>query len=74
MNDTATLRGDYRNIGPDYAVWQDWDAYTPQEHALYRRLYERQSALVPRLASPVGALTVRCRSEGRVALRRRHRR
>lgn len=52
MNDTATLRGDYRNIGPDYAVWQNWDAYTPQEHALYRRLYERQSALVPRLACP----------------------
>ena len=47
---TTGLRGNYAGIGADYAVTQDWDAYTPEEHALYRRLYERQSALVPRLA------------------------
>ena len=47
---TAGLRGNYAGIGADCAVTQDWDAYTPEEHALYRRLYERQSALVPRLA------------------------
>ncbi len=43
----ARLRGDYSSIGPDYVVDQNWDAYTLAEHALYRRLYERQSRLVP---------------------------
>ncbi len=41
------LRGDYRRIRPDYTVDQDWDAYTPEEHALWRRLYARQAGLVP---------------------------
>ena len=50
MEETAKLRGDYRNIGPDYAVEQRWAGYTPEDHALYRRLYERQSALLPHLA------------------------
>ena len=31
---------------------QDWSAYTPDEHALFRRLYERQAKLVPRYACP----------------------
>ena len=44
------LRGDYSRAGLDYSVEQDWGAYTPEEHALYRRLFERQSALVPRYA------------------------
>src|SRR5437016_2793643 len=44
------LRGDYSKAGLDYSVEQDWSAYTPEEHALYRRLYERQSKLVPRYA------------------------
>jgi len=48
----AALRGDYSRAGPDYAVEQDWAAYTGAEHALYRRLYARQSALVPRYACP----------------------
>ena len=48
--DLAALRGNYDGIGADYAVTQDWRAYTAEEHALYRRLYQRQSALVPRLA------------------------
>src|SRR4030081_987258 len=46
------LRGDYSKAGLDYAVEQDWSAYTPEEHALYRRLFERQSKLVPRYACP----------------------
>jgi phenylalanine-4-hydroxylase len=50
MDANAALRGDYSNIGPDYAVAQHWERYTPAEHALYRRLYERQSVLVPQLA------------------------
>jgi phenylalanine-4-hydroxylase len=47
---TAELRGDYSRAGPDYAVEQDWSSYSPDEHALYRRLFERQSKLVPRYA------------------------
>jgi phenylalanine-4-hydroxylase len=49
---TAELRGDYSRAGPDYAVEQDWASYTQEEHALYRRLFERQSKLVPRYACP----------------------
>ena len=49
---SGTLRGDYSRAGPDYAVEQDWASYTPEEHALYRRLFERQSKLVPRYACP----------------------
>src|SRR3989441_10432309 len=49
---TAELRGDYARAGPDYAVEQDWAAYRAEEHALYRRLFERQSKLVPRYACP----------------------
>ncbi len=47
---THNLRGDYSRMRPDYTVDQDWPAYTPQEHALWRRLYERQAALVPKYA------------------------
>ena len=46
------LRGDYSKAGFDFRVEQDWSAYTPEEHALYRRLFERQSKLVPRYACP----------------------
>ena len=44
------LRGDYSRAGPDYAVEQQWDRYTEADHALYRRLYQRQSHLVRRFA------------------------
>jgi phenylalanine-4-hydroxylase len=47
---THNLRGDYRRMRPDFTVDQDWPAYTPDEHALWRRLYARQAALVPRYA------------------------
>jgi len=46
------LRGNYAEAAPDYSVEQHWERYTPDEHALYRRLYERQSKLVPRYACP----------------------
>jgi phenylalanine-4-hydroxylase len=46
----AELRGDYSQAGADFAVEQDWSSYSPEEHALYRRLFERQSKLVPRYA------------------------
>ena len=47
-----SLRGDYNLAASDYSVEQDWSAYAEDEHALYRRLYERQSKLVARYACP----------------------
>jgi phenylalanine-4-hydroxylase len=44
------LRGDYANIRPDYTVDQDYSRYTPIEQDLWKRLYARQSALVPQYA------------------------
>jgi phenylalanine-4-hydroxylase len=41
------LRGDYSAAGVDYVVDQRWDDYTAEEHALWRRLYERQMRLLP---------------------------
>ena len=46
------MRGDYTRSGPDFVIEQDWSAYKAEEHALYRRLFERQSKLVPRHACP----------------------
>jgi phenylalanine-4-hydroxylase len=46
------LRGDYSRAAADYSVEQDWGAYTADEHALFRRLYERQAKLVARYACP----------------------
>ncbi len=45
-----TLRGDYSNIRPDYTVDQDYSLYTAAEQDLWKRLYARQSALVPNFA------------------------
>ncbi len=39
-------RGDYSRAGADYTCPQDYAAYTPTDHDTYRRLYERQAALV----------------------------
>lgn len=44
-------RGDYARAGADYTCPQDYARYTEQDHDTYRRLYERQSALLPGLAS-----------------------
>ena len=49
---TAPLRGDYTQAAADFSVVQDWDAHTPAEHDLYRRLFARQSRLVPQYACP----------------------
>ncbi|TAM47790.1 MAG: phenylalanine 4-monooxygenase [Burkholderiaceae bacterium] len=46
-------RGDYARAGQvhaDYTCPQNYAAYTEQDHDTYRRLYERQAALVPGLA------------------------
>jgi phenylalanine-4-hydroxylase len=46
------LRGDYSRASADYAVEQNCSGYTGAEHALYRRLFERQAKLVSRYACP----------------------
>ncbi|MDE2427744.1 MAG: phenylalanine 4-monooxygenase [Burkholderiales bacterium] len=43
----AALRGDYEKMDAHYVVQQDWDAYTEEEHALWRKLYQRQMELLP---------------------------
>ncbi len=43
----AALRGDYEHMDAHYVVQQNWDNYTEQEHELWRKLYQRQSALLP---------------------------
>ncbi len=43
-----SLRGDYAAAGGDYLVPQPWSAYTSAEHARWRLLFERQSAMVER--------------------------
>jgi phenylalanine-4-hydroxylase len=48
----SELRGDYTRAAPDYTVEQDWHAYGAAEHALFRRLYGRQSKLAPLYACP----------------------
>ncbi|MFC7474435.1 phenylalanine 4-monooxygenase [Dankookia sp. GCM10030260] len=47
----AGLRGDYAAAGPDFTLPQDWAAYPPADHATWRRLYARQTALLPRHAA-----------------------
>ena len=43
-------RGDYAAARADYTCDQNWARYTPQEHALYERLYRRQAAQLQGLA------------------------
>ena len=47
---TRPPRGDYARAHDDYTCEQDWSAYTEADHITYRRLYDRQSALLPGLA------------------------
>ena len=46
-SDGAALRGDYSTMTADCVVAQDWSAYTEAEHALWRKLYQRQAELIP---------------------------
>lgn len=43
-------RGDYARARDDYTCAQNWAGYTAADHDTYRRLVERQSALLPGLA------------------------
>lgn len=47
---TRPPRGDYAAARADYTCEQQWSRYTPEEHALYERLYQRQAAQLPGLA------------------------
>jgi phenylalanine-4-hydroxylase len=52
-SDSGALRGDYTHADQNYVVAQQWERYTPQQHALWRRLYERQAKLLPGRACDV---------------------
>lgn len=52
-SDSGMLRGDYSQADEQYVVKQNWGAYTPEQHALWRKLYERQARLVPDRACDV---------------------
>jgi phenylalanine-4-hydroxylase len=43
-------RGNYARAAGDYTCAQRWGAYTPEQHDLYRRLHQRQTAQLPGLA------------------------
>lgn len=43
--------GGYVPERPDWIVPQNWDAYTPEEHGVWKHLFERQIRLVPGRAS-----------------------
>ena len=52
-NSARPPRGDYSRDGlvsSDYTCPQNYAIYTPQDHDTYKRLYARQSALLPGLA------------------------
>jgi phenylalanine-4-hydroxylase len=46
-SDAGSLRGDYSRCDAQYVVQQDWSGYTPEQHALWRKLYRRQEELLP---------------------------
>ena len=41
-----------QSYGDDYIIQQHWDQYTPQEHAVWRRLYARQIKVLNGRAAP----------------------
>jgi phenylalanine-4-hydroxylase len=46
-SDMGALRGDYTHADAQYVVDQNWQAYTHEQHALWRKLYQRQAKLLP---------------------------
>ncbi len=48
------LRGDYSKAAEDFTIQQDWNANTPRRSMrLWRKLYQRQAALMPKYAAKV---------------------
>ena len=52
VNQPRGLRGDYSRAASDYTLEQDWERYTPDEHAIWATLYQRQIELIERYAAP----------------------
>ena len=50
MADTALIRPE--GAAEDWTIPQRWQDYTPQEHALWDRLFARQAAMLPGRAAP----------------------
>jgi phenylalanine-4-hydroxylase len=50
MQTTNGLRGHYESLGPDFVVPQNHQAYRPEQHDLWRKLYARQLQLLPNRA------------------------
>ena len=46
------LRGNYASAAADFRVPQKYDSYTDEEHAIWRTLYQRQSAMMAEHAAP----------------------
>lgn len=46
-SDGGKLRGDYSCCDELYVVRQEMSSYTPQQHALWRKLYQRQAKQLP---------------------------
>jgi phenylalanine-4-hydroxylase len=46
------LRGDYAHAAADFRLPQNYSAYTADEHAIWRTLFERQSGLMAEHAAP----------------------
>ena len=49
------LRGDYSRMRPDYTVDQDWNAYTAEEHEIWRGELFPISALKPQRSTATSA-------------------
>ena len=41
------MRGDYSSADSHYVIQQNWRAYSDADHALWRKLYDRQAQLLP---------------------------
>ncbi|MHA6719010.1 phenylalanine 4-monooxygenase [Sphingomonas sp. RS6] len=50
-NDTHVLASPPEGAAPDWTIPQDWDAYTPEQHATWDTLFTRQAKLLPGRAS-----------------------
>ena len=50
MADATPQRPD--GAAEDWTVPQDWDRYTPAEHAMWNHLFERQASMLPERAVP----------------------
>jgi phenylalanine-4-hydroxylase len=49
--DSHVLDRPPEGANPDWTIPQDWSAFTPEEHATWDKLFERQSRLLPGRAS-----------------------